>query len=138
MRFKVNCPHCGIELTDQEHGVSGDKGFKVKVKTGGQEGTIWISRRLGDLKIDSGDIKIEDRAVVEFFCPECNKKLSGNGREEGHAENCKCKECKAPMVHLEVKMTAKICSRRGCEGVKIGGTRPNMNMDQVAGGTYFW
>jgi hypothetical protein len=145
MRFEVRCPHCGEKLTDSEHKINGDRGFEVKVKTEGKEGTIWISHHFGNLVIDSGDIEIEDKAVVEFFCPKCKEKLTGNGLEneeskEGHVRGCKCEECKAPMVHLELKITAKMCSRRGCGGVKIGGKSPSTstNTDQGDIGTFFW
>lgn len=126
--FRAICPHCEEKLSDSDHIIGDMPAIQVKVRFGEEEGIIWISAKLGDLKIDSGDIDIPEEEVVVFFCPHCDTKISNGASGD-------CDACDAPMVRFIFEMEAEVCSRRGCDGhsiAKISGTTAGPT------GTYFW
>ncbi|NQU99942.1 MAG: hypothetical protein HQ538_04340 [Parcubacteria group bacterium] len=127
--LKAVCPHCKEGLTDSDHLISGVPGIWVEVRVGKEKGTIWLSSRLGDCQIDSGDIVISEGEVVTFYCPHCDKKISNGGDSE-------CGACQSSMVFFEFVVGAQVCSKRGCSGYAIAGAPGDTA--GPPGGSFFW
>ncbi len=105
-KLTLKCPKCGHELGDESKLIDGVPAIKLRVRTGQEEGTIWLSALYGSYKVDSS-LPVREGEISSFFCPHCGEELSS-------AENCNV--CQAPLVdfHLFEGGKVSICSRAGC------------------------
>jgi len=110
--LNVKCPVCGKSLMDKDHIVDNKPGIKLKIKNNDTEGLIWLSSVYESFNHFT-ELSINDKEIVQFFCPECNSSME-------YLENCEM--CEAPLIKLNLDIGGKltICSRNGCKNHLVG------------------
>lgn len=103
---KASCPK-RHDLTDNEVKIDGLPSIKVKVKSNGNEGFIYLDPVYGKNR-HQYDVSLEFKSNIIMMCPQCNTSLID--------ETLKCSECGAPVFNLEIPQQGRYegCSRRGC------------------------
>lgn len=103
----VTCPK-GHPLFDDEVKFEGHPSIKLKVKYKDKTGFIYLDPVYGSYnKIEEG-ITIPEKAVVEFFCPECNVSLTD--------KHYNCQLCASPLFVLNLPKQSVVegCLKKGC------------------------
>lgn len=103
---KASCPK-RHDLTDNEVKIDGLPSIKVKAKSNGNEGFIYLDPVYGKNR-HQYDVSLEFKKEILMMCPQCSNSLID--------ENKKCPDCGAPVYNLEVPQYGRFegCSRRGC------------------------
>jgi len=104
--LSVKCPHCGTSFMDEGHIVNGQPGIKINIETQKERGVLWLCPIYDCFKNDSS-VEINEKEVVNFYCPHCNQPLKSK---------ISCELCDAPMAGLTIKSGGKVsvCTRKGC------------------------
>ena len=105
-KLTLKCPKCGRELSDETKLIDGIPAVKLLVRTGNEEGHIWLSSLYGSYSQES-TLTARDGEISVLSCPHCGGELTSH-------ENCNI--CQAPLVdfHLFEGGKVSICSRAGC------------------------
>ncbi len=103
----ATCPK-GHPLQDKEVKIHREPSLKVKVRTRGKEGYLYLDPVYGRYDNIEKGVKIKDGDVVEMFCPECGIDL--RDPEET------CQLCSSPMFifHLAGGGIVEGCLKKGC------------------------
>jgi len=98
----------GHLLQDEKVKIHGDAALKVKIKTRGKEGMLYIDPVYGRYDNIEENIILKKGDVVEMFCPECGVDL----RDIDEI----CPSCSSPMFifHLPRGGIIEGCSKNGC------------------------
>lgn len=112
--LEVKCPNCRVSLMDEEHKLHNEASIKLNIVTPEDRGVLHICSIYECFDHES-DIAIRKDAVIDAYCPNCNKELLVN--EE-------CKICGAPMISFVLKTGGRvnICARNGCSNHYIAFT----------------
>lgn len=102
----VRCPKCKTPLKDELHLINGKPAIKVEAIVNGERGALYLSSIWNDFTWKSL-LPLKKDAVVEFYCPHCNRRLISEK---------KCMKCNSWMVTFELENGEKayICSKVGC------------------------
>jgi len=98
----------GHLLRDKKQKINGNPALKVKVRSKGNEGILYLDPVYGSHDNIEEGITISDGDIVEMFCPECGISL-----KDVHDT---CQSCSAPMFvfNLPHGGIAEGCLRKGC------------------------
>lgn len=105
-QLTLKCPKCSKELRDEDKLIDGVPAMKLLVRSGNEEGSVWLSALYGSFSKES-TLTPRDGEISCFSCPHCGEELTSE-------ENCNI--CQAPLVdfHLFEGGKVSICSRAGC------------------------
>ncbi len=105
-KLTLKCPKCGEELGDSAKLIDKVPAAKLSIRSGNEEGTIWLSALYGSFAKES-TLPVRDGETSVFSCPHCHADLTSK-------ESCNL--CQAPMVNFHLLEGGKvhICSRVGC------------------------
>lgn len=105
-QLTLKCPKCSKELRDEDKLIDGVPAMKLLVRSGNEEGSVWLSALYGSFSKES-TLTPRDGEISCFSCPHCGEELTSG-------ENCNI--CQAPLVdfHLFEGGKVSICSRAGC------------------------
>jgi hypothetical protein len=108
----ATCPK-GHALQDKEVKIHREPSLKVKVRSRGKEGYLYLDPVYGRYDNIEKDINLKDGDVVQMFCPECGTDLR-NPEET-------CQLCSAPMFIFNLPGGGIVegCTRKGCLFHKI-------------------
>ncbi len=103
----ATCPK-GHALQTTEVKIHKEPSLKVKVRSRGKEGFLYLDPAYGRYENVEKDIKIKDGDVVEMYCPECGADL--RDPEET------CQLCSSPMFIFTLPGGGIVegCMRKGC------------------------
>lgn len=107
IKVKVGCPRCRKSLMDEAMQIDSNPSIRVRVKSGGKTGELYLSSVYGSFRIRH-DFPMKKGALARFYCPHCRRELAGTRS---------CEKCAAPMIPLALHESGlvQICSRRGCK-----------------------
>lgn len=103
------CPN-GHNLINKRAFFSGEAGILLKVKARDSEGSVALSPIFGDHTRVAIDIDLDEGAIVDLFCPQCNAPLPS-------FSECHCGgEMKTMFLTEELSYTdcIGVCNKLGC------------------------
>jgi len=107
----VECPHCGIDLMDDEQLLDGQPSIRLRLLYRGEESALLLSSIYGSFRFKT-EKEVTPGDETSIVCPSCRNSI---------VTDSACNICGAMFGRLRLAVGGDVffCSRRGCKNHKV-------------------